>query len=462
VKIPDIIDVGDFSLLLMPVPNDVQHKRAVLSSLYALTRGRYWKRDERDTSIKDVTAVYRSLLENVQFMSVSEISTALNGIASAIREYTRLNGCGCDETPPTTDGEQQNPDIPAGDSWGDVEPPLWYEGSYNDFVCDLLNRWYYNLVKFLKEIEALRGVVVVVGLVTSLLAVVFPEPFTTAIGTVSLASIAAGIIAYLFYHDAIAGLGEEFREWAEITLPVIVCQVKGYVDLYEGFAFFSHSLADTLSDMMQARGVPEIVADGVVWWLKYPNFLVWYVDYFLDDVAPLFVQPPIEYLIPCSCGCGIPDVSSCGVELTAGSLLSVTEYLEETGSYVTVNSSGGVYFCDAYQVGHGPYSSPGFDLVFSGVHNVRVISVCEVELSGSVGAVPISQCSVESTAFAEGSTGYLIGASSSTVRGCIDALLDGVLADNDVTNTVQVRVGRPGEGNSNMLRIALRVEFRDA
>ena len=267
---------GGARLFLVCVPDDQVWMTAFRESVRQLTRGRYW--DRETGRITEAQQTGREIYGSI--MDCTDILTRLDNIASAINGLsltTSLSVSCCDmysaPAPPTPEPDQPPP------GGGPVPPPPPYPdpGSYDAELCRVANAVHWLITRYLTFLSALDVAAAVLALLVAGLAIIFPEPATTAIGGIALTSIISAILL-------VDGGLQTVSAWADAALVVWESEHQQFVttfyQAYGNVAAWGDTVVNfvenNLVQAVTAVSLPSSVESKLFAWLE--NFLSWVAD----------------------------------------------------------------------------------------------------------------------------------------------------------------------------------------
>jgi hypothetical protein len=99
VKIPEDVHPQNWSLYTVCVPDDIEWSIAFRNAVRMMARGRYWKRDERERSIKDAQIIGGEIEMSIGKCDMTEISDAIKYLGDKMAEMQMVqnnqNNCDC-------------------------------------------------------------------------------------------------------------------------------------------------------------------------------------------------------------------------------------------------------------------------------------------------------------------------------------------------------------------------------
>ena len=265
IKIPDTINSDDTVYGVFCLPNDPEWFSIIRGMFSSLTRGRYWKRDDREGSIK---AVQETATEIEDSLMICNLDEKLDAIVTAITAQNNMINVGCclPLTPPDLPSGGDYGDFPNAPTSGDYPIPEWDNESptYNDHLCMLFNAFYKNLYDLVAFVESLDWVLLGATAIVGLLAIVFPEPVTTVIGTITLASVAGALATAVLWQEAVEEtfaqlkivMHENGQEW--------LCQARELSTLADTLQSIVDSFIEEALTLADVNNVPSWVIEAVL------------------------------------------------------------------------------------------------------------------------------------------------------------------------------------------------------
>lgn len=298
-KIPDNLDTSDSIQVVMCIPNDDEWIATLRGVVFALTRGRTWQRDHRENSIRQAQAIGYAIYDSLMICNLQQ---SLESIASAIdRLANSASPCCGDTIPPTTPTvtpiDENNPTIP---------PHVPNEGE-NDALCHLLNLVYGAMLYYLDKLQEIALGSYGVALIASLLAIVFPEPITTAVGTIVFATIASAMFGWGTASTAIAGTIAQVIEEIEEEYNTVFCSLPKTNYILSATQWADY-IASKVAGKLVENGAPQWVADRIAHlfqmeqWVK-SLYKEWYengewADMYPDNPLVCECVPAVGVFVP--------------------------------------------------------------------------------------------------------------------------------------------------------------------
>lgn len=316
--IPENVNPTDWVSVFLCIPNDTDWIAAFRGLVSSFTRGRYWRRDDRQTSIIDAQAVGLLIEDSIM---ICDITTQLAEIAEAIRSQSFQVSC-CDPlTPPTPPTTTYDDLPPASDP---IEPaPPWADplDTYADTLCMLYNGIYAELLAFAEWLDKMDTWLLGVTGIVALLAVVFPDPITTAIGTATLLQIAAKLLSVSTVLDEVNDLSDNTVSYIQVHEQELACIVAGAQSAFDAAVAFADYVSGAMSEYLVLRGVPLGIAEYIVSWAVIPEYIqakvaLWY------ETGEVTALP--AGVSPLSCDCAPSYDWDTGIETFEGSVVSFT------------------------------------------------------------------------------------------------------------------------------------------
>lgn len=211
---------NETELWIICAPASRQWRHAIVNAVRSLTRGRFWDGDTGN--IVATQAIAREIVDSMT--TCDDLINKLDDLVTAIGNQnivlTVTTGC-CDTTQPPVPVTPPPITLPPPST---PEPPPAYstEDEYRNEICRLANGLHWQIKMFLRFLGGLDTVAAIISIVVALLAIVFPEPATTIIGTATLASIVAFMILVEGGLSAVAA-------WAEQVEPLWDTQQEDFV-----------------------------------------------------------------------------------------------------------------------------------------------------------------------------------------------------------------------------------------
>jgi len=388
-----------------------------------------WGASLDDGQVALIESLQDRLMERVNMNElISAIEYGFLSVESAIKSLSfavNMQSPCCDYVAP---GDlPDNPELPAP---GGEEPPPGWDG-YDDLVCDLLNGVYWLVVRYMEFVTGAHWVLLGAAAIAALLAALFPEPVTTALGSVSLVAIAGALIAAIAYTNEASQAFESFVSWIENNQLELFCRVKNAIDLATGVHNFAESLMYALRDSLVSAGMPEWISGAITSWIGINSVVEHLVSDFITNHVTQLEQPPEHRRLACACSetadC-LFDVSGC----TSAERLDVTfggvTYLEADADKVlwTVNA-GGSYTDFTVTVYPGTVqSTPDITLTWT----CATTPTIRTEAWNVLTTIPGNNGWLIGKCMTSGSGTWKLSMASSvesSIRPCLDAAID----DND-------------------------------
>lgn len=299
---------GPGSLFLVCVPDDQIWKTAFREAVRQLTKGRYWDRDTG--SIIEAQNVGREIYNSM--INCTELMTRLLGIENAIRDLALSSGtqgvCCETLTPPDPVNPPPAP-IPPPDPTPPDLPPA-YGGdvtAYNNELCRMVNALHWQIRKWIDFLANLTFWGAAIGFIVALGLLLFPEPASTAIGGITLATI------FAYAMGVSGGLGT-LGEWAQGALVVwdsaqtnFVCTVYNIIGTT---TTWKDEVADEVITVLESVG-GSLPGDRTVSF--FMGWLSAFLGYF-EDAIYNFTQTLEDHENPVDCNCSTP-CNSCEYDM---------------------------------------------------------------------------------------------------------------------------------------------------
>lgn len=460
VTIPPEGGDSDAFLLLVPCPS-IEWARVAYSQIYGLTRGRLYARDSG--IIKDAQATGMSIWRETMLVNWQELIDAIEGVSVAMGDLhvdvqVPAQIC-CDSvTPPDPPPPPETPPPPPGTT--DPPPAFPTPAEYDEYLCKLAN-WiwwlYWRILTFLSGLDLATAVVV---LIIAGLGVLLPEGLSTAIGGVTLATIAATIVSADLSIEVIAATASVAADSMEEDRQQQVCFV------YNAFSS-GGSLMDGVRDVVLAwlAGLPvplaerlaDVVALGATWIESKVDLAI---EFFPEVVGAVDCA-----CVPSTCGCGDcydADLMACVPNDVIVPPSSVAVNIYEDPSKYTLDwqynpETGELYISLSFS-GNTSASTPGvgiaatFDSPPAGSRLRRLLRY------ETVGAMDGTWW-LEGDAVVDG-VSFRGGSTSQQVRECVRdwaqlAGFDYIATGSDVSTNLILETVRPGTGNSKRVELVV-------
>ncbi len=288
-------EADGYAVGLFLFPNSPLWGLVVRTVLRVLSRGRFWRRDSG--TIKDAQDAGRIAYMSFTYVSFQSLLDAVAGVQVAIENLklaTSVSVACCDQLDAPDPPDPPPAPLPVPDDPGvDLPPAYPDDASYDTEICRSANALHWLVSRYLGVVATLDGIAAAVAVIVALLAVAFPEGATTAIGGVTLATIASAMLVIEGGLTAVASWAGLARDYWDSKQQEFVCamyvRIGGAEDWKEGVAAFIRSAVVAASD-----AVPASFAERVVSWVE--PFLLW-----LEDDIYTFSQSLESHPSPVSC-----------------------------------------------------------------------------------------------------------------------------------------------------------------
>lgn len=270
VTIPDDLQPEDWTFYLLCAPSTVEWRRALHSAVRLLARGRFWKRDDRQDSIKSAQIIggqiERSLMTcNIDFASLADSIKYLADNMTVQQNIQTNCGCGCgggtgdtilDELP--TQDESQPVDIIPPET-GTTQTSLAQQE-----LCNLANymadSWVNNFVDIA---EWWGGITVGIGTVYTFLQEKFPQGALLPFIALIISSLAVALEAAL-----LANLANNMSDAAQSQRDAIVCAISTASNPREAKSNFESVIANSRAQYGKATYTVLILVAQMLDWDK--------------------------------------------------------------------------------------------------------------------------------------------------------------------------------------------------
>lgn len=292
VSIPSSNEGDDCHVILFLVPN-AGWVAPVFSVVSSLTAGRTW--DGATGKVTAAQEVAEQVMNSFTTCSLSDIVAAIDRIGVQFA----INSVCCDgitqpvivDDPPPTPGVEP--------------PPSWVGGGQTEWesaLCMLVNIVRQMVTRYAEFLENVNVVATTALLIVSALGVIFPEPITTVIGSVSFAAIATILLSAVAYTDAIQESSTGFQQWINENTQDLYCSMLQATDVATAIHDYFQAAAIAFRSFLLSHGAPQWVADGITAWLSY-NQIVGVlaeklIDNTLSDFAAWLGVTPVP-CVPC-------------------------------------------------------------------------------------------------------------------------------------------------------------------
>ena len=328
----------DKEVWLICAPASPGWRQALRTAVGSLHRGRTWDRSSGEIVKAQQIGweIYDDMTTcNDMVTALQSIATALAGMSQTIN----VSGVCCEQILPPDPVIPPDPGdypVPGGGNTppGFVDPP-----AYDAAVCAAVNGLLWSFRRYADAVLKGSQLWTAAAAVVALLAALFPEPVTTAVGTVSFVALASVLAASLIYADALEDGADQFIAWLDANRQDLVC------DAYAAQSGLMAAVSDiigvmqyNLNSLLVAAGVPAALASPV-------SALIGDVAGFVDALATRLAFAPIEWQSPpvgwaVDCTCADPNIAvlniepDSGVWVTAGAVTQVngTAVLARNGS----------------------------------------------------------------------------------------------------------------------------------
>lgn len=298
--IPNDWDGNSREVWLICAPASPMWRQALRTAVGALHRGRTW--DASSGNIVGAQSIGWEIYDDMT--TCSELITAVNAIAAAVsqlQQTTIVNGVCCEQITPPADPPAIDPnDYPLPGSGG--HPPTLPDApTYDAAMCDAANGVLWLFRRYAQTV--LVGDILISGAaaIVALLAALFPEPITTAIGTVSLVALAAALAGALVYADAMEDGANAFISWLDANKTAVVCDALAAAAGGRTFVMETVSaLAAEMESALLLAGVPAVVATRAARLIADAGLFAEVVLDSLADAAARLTQPPSSWRVDCA------------------------------------------------------------------------------------------------------------------------------------------------------------------
>lgn len=470
--IPDNQESDNVQVVAFLIPN-AEWVLPVTSLISMLTAGRVWVRDGRPDSIRRAQQIGECILTSFSSCSLQDLVSGLADIKTAISSLSFAVSTSvtcCDYSPPGDVPDNPELPTPGGDPDDYILPPGIEPGEYDSLVCDLVNGVLGLLYTWLDQLSAAHWYTLGLWAIVALLAALFPEPVTTALGTVAFAAIAGAMLSAVTFGSQMSLAVNDMLDWLGDNGQEIVCDIQTAVNLAEGIHAMAERLVVTLRNFLVARGLPDILADILTAWLAANQLIEAVIADFVANGVTSLPQPPDDMRISCDCTVPPCECGECYGDLLAcfavGSILdspaSVTMASPSTGVVVDWSYDGVYLVLEIVATGQTSYANPTVTFSFAAIPNysqvervVKLVS-CDAVIGGP-GDVTIEGRSVTNN----DRPFVFAGSSRSSERACMAVSLanagETVVGDVDGDiGSVVFTMARPGSGNTTVINAVLR------
>jgi hypothetical protein len=312
-----------------------------------LSRGRFWRRESG--VITEAQDAGRLAFMSFTYVSFDELLGAIGGVRDAIEALklqTQVNVACCDQlTPPDPPVPPPEELPPPGSDPGDVPPAYGGDaGAYDAELCRSANALHWLVRRYLVALTRLDTVGGAIAVAVALLAIVFPEPASTAIGGVSLTAIVAALVLVEGGLDTVATWAEDAVDYWDSQQQDMVCSFYLRIGLTEDWKDgLAGDIVARLQDVVSAAPMPSGAIEMAVDWLS--ALLDWLERDIYDGLATLESHPE-----PVSC-------SECeSIDLGDYQIVPVNiDYITDSvpPSWLTIDGNKIIHGQTADHAGHG-------------------------------------------------------------------------------------------------------------
>ena len=212
----------DKEVWLICAPASPGWRQALRTAVGSLHRGRTWDRSSGEIVKAQQIGweIYDDMTTcNDMVTALQSIATALAGMSQTIN----VSGVCCEQILPPDPVIPPDPGdypVPGGGNTppGFVDPP-----AYDAAVCAAVNGLLWSFRRYADAVLKGSQLWTAAAAVVALLAALFPEPVTTAVGTVSFVALASVLAASLIYADALEDGADQFIAWLDANRQDLVC-----------------------------------------------------------------------------------------------------------------------------------------------------------------------------------------------------------------------------------------------
>jgi hypothetical protein len=297
--IPDdwVEEVDGYAVGLFLFPNSPRWGLVVRTVLRVLSRGRFWRRDSG--TITKAQDAGRLAYMSFTYVSFAELLGAIGGVRDAIEALklqTQVNVACCDQlSPPDPPVPPPEELPPPGSGGGDVPPAYGGDaGAYDAELCRSANALHWLVRRYLVALTRLDTVGGAIAVAVALLAIVFPEPASTAIGGVSLTAIVAALVLIEGGLDTVAAWAEDAITYWDSVQQELVCSFYLRIGLAESWKDgVAGEIVSRLQSVVSAAPMPDSAIATAVDWLA--ALLDWMERDIYDNLSTLDSHPePID------------------------------------------------------------------------------------------------------------------------------------------------------------------------
>jgi hypothetical protein len=290
-------ETDGYAVGLFLFPNSARWGLVARTVLRVLSRGRFWRRESG--AITEAQDAGRLAFMSFTYVSFDELLGAIGGVESAIEALKlqmQVNVACCDQlTPPDPPVPPPEELPPPGSDSGDVPPAYGGDaGAYDAELCRSANALHWLVRRYLVALTRLDTVGGAVAVAVALLAIVFPEPASTAIGGVSLTAIIAALVLVEGGLDTAAAWAEDAITYWDSIQQDIVCSFYLRIGMAEDWKDgVAGDIVDSLKGVVSAAPMPDSAIATAVDWLS--SLLDWLERDIYDNLATLESHPePVD------------------------------------------------------------------------------------------------------------------------------------------------------------------------
>lgn len=270
VIIPQDLDPQEWAMYTLCAPNDIEWANALRSAVRMMSRGRYWLRDDRESSIKNAQLIGGEIERSLEMCTIDfqpladAIIYLTDNLSASVVNQQSVNcgggNCGGGSVLDEPDGQDET--VPV-----DIVPPVatgdattlqdQEKCSLAHFLADM---WVNNFVD-IKNYWA--GIAVGITTVTTWLQEKFPEGAIIPFVAMILTSLAVALETAL-----LANLADNMADAAQSQHDAIICAVYSANSPAEAKANFESVIADSRAQYGKTTYVVLILVAQMLDWNK--------------------------------------------------------------------------------------------------------------------------------------------------------------------------------------------------
>lgn len=316
VPIPANLDPTDYCLWTICIPNDPEWNLAARNAMRLMTAGRYWKRDERENSIKLAQSISEEILESMRMCNINfdGLEAAFNNIAESLANLecqtnvtvntscTSSGGgslvCIDENGDPTIIPQPIEDDpVPPGGDWPvdpGVDPPPGEDEDWTLFdarACAVSNAVYQMLLWLLTALETLSDIISTLAAGIVLFVGLLPAGVAAAIGGASIIEIVKALVDIAVF-EQIGDWLLEARNHVESKKAEIVCLI--YENRYNLPGMRSALVSNIMLGIFSVYTLTDEEAAGVRNLLNKIMPIGWLFSWFYEAGTYIAAEEPYD------------------------------------------------------------------------------------------------------------------------------------------------------------------------